>query len=426
MQRKNALKRQDRSGGDATSDHEDCIYTVSSSAVPMRSSAASATATLYHSLRRFVLMLSLLVCCCCCRGVVTAAMASSEVSSAAALLRQQQQQQQLVSECACGSSRVSVTLPSTTTKGSTPLQAVDCHCAQCRKYHVASFASYLVVDDDDNDDDKSRSIVVFEGDTRTFSDSCGELGAVQRIACSSCHSKLATTTTQSSDDSRSSKMLINMGPLVDATIPAEWASSWRSQRSAWQRSQEATWLHAQPAFEEDEDEPAAHMVTGGCACGRHRYRIRYQPPQELQHCYCRLCRQMSGASFMTWIPVYNADFEWIQGDTNNGEASTISSTATTTTIAMGEPALVRTTDHGQRHVCQACGGALTIVYDDQEDMTWPAAGGLNDNEQANMLLLKDCDTVSQTLCNVMHICCRYRQAWYQLPKDGLPRVQEAC
>lgn len=63
---------------------------------------------------------------------------------------------------------------------------------------------------------------------------------------------------------------------------------------------------------------------------------------------------------------------------------------------------------------------LTIVYDDQPDMTWPAAGSPDD------AALPDSESkMSQFLYRIVHICCHYRQTWYQLLNDGLERIQEA-
>jgi hypothetical protein len=338
---------------------------------------------------------------------------------------------EIVSKCACGSARLAITVDTETKPSAAAdsgevdkqdnavITAVDCHCRACRKYHVSAFTSYLVL---------PESQVNIQAETsdsiRIYRDSCSELGEVERLACSECHTKLATrpieNETTSSDDA---KILVNMGSLVDTTIPDKLAFSWRSQRTPWQTSQQASWLNARPEFDEDDhgdEDPEPLAMTGGCACGQHRYRINYQPPQELQHCYCRLCRQLSGGPFMTWIPVYNEDIEWMT--TNNAESlDSATATTSTTRTPQGEPPLVRTTDHGQRHICTSCGGALTIVYDEQPEMTWPAAGGLDD-----AAVPVDVATISRTLCNVMHICCRYRQMWYQLPSDGLPRVQEAC
>lgn len=340
---------------------------------------------------------------------------------------------EIISQCACGSARVAITVDAATKPAVVDLAvsvsnddndaitAVDCHCRACRKYHVAAFTSYLVVPD-------SRVSIQTEpsNSVRTYRDSCAELGEVERLACSQCHSKLATRPideTNAGMDSNDPKILVNMGGLVDSTIPDKLASSWRSQRTPWQSTQQATWTKAQPEFDEDEhgdESPEPLVMTGGCACGQHRYRINYQSPQELQHCYCRLCRQLSGAAFMTWVPVFNEDIEWLTTSTSTS-SNTESTNAATTKMPAGEPPLVRMTEHGQRHTCSSCGGVLTIVYDEQPEMTWPAAGGLDD-----ATIPIHVATISQTLCNVMHICCRYRQTWYELPRDGLPRVQEAC
>ena len=115
---------------------------------------------------------------------------------------------------------------------------------------------------------------------------------------------------------------------------------------------------------------------------------------------------------MTWIPVEEENFEWYSRQTTDENA---------------EPPLIRTTSHGQRHICQTCQSVMTIVYDEQPETVWPVAASLHDDESEEGgkvnrdLLLHRCE-----YDRVLHICCRYKQPWYQLPKDGLVRVQEAC
>jgi len=290
----------------------------------------------------------------------------------------------MVSKCSCGNLRAIVS--SSTAVASEPV-AVDCHCPNCRKYHVTAFATYLIV---------PNSQVRIEGETsKTFRDSCGEIGDVDRIFCSQCFTKLASRPVEEGS-SLSDEILINMGPLSDKSVPDDYAALWRARRSQWQLSSKASWTDARPKA--SRYNPASSgKVTGGCACGTCRYEIDYEPPTELQHCYCRLCRRLSGGPFMTWVPVYNEDIEW----TN-------------------EPPLVRTTDHGQRHICTTCGGTLTIIYDDQPDMTWPAAGSFDDAS-----IPSETGQMNNHLYRVCHICCRYRQKWYELPRDGLERISEA-
>lgn len=196
-----------------------------------------------------------------------------------------------------------------------------------------------------------------------------------------------------------------MGGLVDQTIPKHLQKTWSSQqeekgRIQWQPSYLASWTNAKPLTRRQRRSGSMPPLltkgpTGSCACGKHQYSLRHAPT-ELQHCYCRLCRQFSGSAFQTWIPVDNQDIVW--------------NTA--------PPPLQRTTNHGQRHICTTCGGVLTIVYDEQPDCTWPAAGGLDDDN-----LPKD---VTPYLERVCHICCTWKQDWYTIPKDGLERIQYAC
>lgn len=68
-------------------------------------------------------------------------------------------------------------------------------------------------------------------------------------------------------------------------------------------------------------------------------------PTELQHCYCKLCRQLSSAACMTWVPVQSGTLQWEE---------------------TGGLELVRTTGHGQRHLCTQCGSVMTILYENQD------------------------------------------------------------
>ena len=79
--------------------------------------------------------------------------------------------------------------------------------------------------------------------------------------------------------------------------------------------------------------------------------------------------------------------------------------------------LVRTTSHGQRHVCTRCGGVLSIVYDSQPDCIWPVAGAIDDASLP--------EDVGGSLCRAIHICTSMMPPWYELPDDGLPRLKYA-
>ena len=332
----------------------------------------------------------------------------------------------IVSECACGKVKLHIRLPNANDKQSSASSAtaVDCHCPACRKFHIAAFGSYVEVPSDrveyilEEDEGRQSSL-------QTYQESCSELGPVERQFCRHCYSKMATkpitgastsiaassqeetsllqSSTTTATHNPDKRVLLNMGGFVDETIPKAYQNAWKSSRRAWQQAEsQATWAKARPPRRI----PSGGMpslqstaTTGSCACGKCRYQIRHVPDQ-MQHCYCRLCRQCCGSAFQTWIPVYSEDFAW------------------TTDPA---PALQRTTNHGQRHFCTTCGAAMTIVYDEDPDVVWPAAGGLDDASIPSTR-----EEMSLYMERVVHICCVWKPSWYSIPNDGLERIDYAC
>ena len=79
------------------------------------------------------------------------------------------------------------------------------------------------------------------------------------------------------------------------------------------------------------------LLTGGCLCGRVRYRITL-PPTEIVHCHCTICRRAGGAPFVTWATFARSAFAYA-GDPPAERAST--------------PSAVRT-------FCASCGTPLTF------------------------------------------------------------------
>lgn len=323
------------------------------------------------------------------------------------------------SNCACGAVRVE--LPSECME-SRPPEAVDCHCSACRKFHVAAFASYLAVPSNESGDGSHHEfgplIVHGKEHLKTFDkDACAEVGNVDRMYCGECCSKLFSRTSEGS-------MLLNLGPVQDDSVPSSMLDSWRKDRKEWQTSAKAIWTDCEPIQRRQRTGQASlpqrlgpFVVEGSCACKACRYRIDWsRRPTEVQHCYCRLCRRLSGGPFQSWIPVYKHDFQWILMD---GEAddNTIKLSGAQTPPADSPLWLQRTTSHGQRHCCRQCGSVLTIVYDLQDDHVWPAAGGLDDICDPH-----DIAKWETQVKRVIHICCRYKQEWYNLPNDGLPRI----
>jgi len=330
---------------------------------------------------------------------------------------------------------------------------------------------------------------------------CAEVGPVHRLVCRHCSSKLATiivpseatsnkeapdwmktiqqaTTTLQKTSSLlwkqqlpSSQVLLNLGPLDEKETTSQilfhlLSKKWRqpSAITQWHMQSRASWLiQARPMQQRrghnnkrpTQDFTVPSILTGSCACGQCRYQIRLPSmAAELQHCYCRLCRQFSGSAFQTWMPVERSDFQWMPSSCvrQPPRSSTQASPQKMTEIqgSSFEPPLVRTTPHGRRHICPTCHGVLTIAYDDQPDVVWPAAGGLDDDydepgldddnqktntDEAARTRTAPADTSQPNsrgnptlihLYRVCHICCAYCPPWYQLPKDGLERISEAC
>jgi len=292
----------------------------------------------------------------------------------------------LALRCHCGGCRAEVHFR-VSDRG--PPSAIRCFCRGCRRFHTSAFAALLPFELPDGPSDWTLG-----GHARLYRDTCAELGEVDRVVCVDCSTKLATLPAARPQGShRRMRPLLALGAVQDESIPESWALHWQEEFESWGRSEAPPWWGAEPM---SRDGPArSREVRGGCACGACQFAAAALPG-EAQHCYCSLCRRLSGSACMTWLPCSNTGFRWTKREALR---------------------LVRTTKHGQRHICSRCAGVLTIIYDAQPDHTWPVAGALDD---ASM-------PVSQAgqWYRVIHICCSMMQPWYRLPADRLPRLRFA-
>jgi hypothetical protein len=78
-------------------------------------------------------------------------------------------------------------------------------------------------------------------------------------------------------------------------------------------------------------------MDGRCFCGFVSYRAKGEPRDET-NCHCTICRRTSGAPFVAWFTVSQADFAFLSG----------------------EPARFRSSGHGTRTFCPRCGTPLTF------------------------------------------------------------------
>ena len=363
----------------------------------------------------------------------------------------------ITSRCSCGSVLVEFPYPKNNATASTLHQQIpvhssssmiDCHCPTCRRYHMAAFVRYLEV--------PANGVSVLGDSVVRYQDTCSEIGTVQRIYCRRCSSKLLTRRNvdstlphrpnnrrsmppipqqqqQVSQYSSQSTVLVNMGAIDNQSVPNNIMEQWRDTKAQqWSPHMEASWARTTLFDINDDDDtidrvpkPPTIRVTGGCTCGKCRYEFDFHAPSEMQHCYCNLCRQLSGGMFMTWVPVNMKEhnFRWIDHsyvpDANQAyRASDDGPTAQ----------LVRYTDIGKRHMCSQCGSNLSILYDtfddeaeeedeDEERVIWLSAAGFDS--------IRFPFRVEPYLSRLLHICCRFKPKWYRLPKDGIPRVRDA-
>jgi hypothetical protein len=77
------------------------------------------------------------------------------------------------------------------------------------------------------------------------------------------------------------------------------------------------------------------MLEGGCFCGAVRYRVEGEPV-DAGYCHCRMCQRSAGAPVLAWGTWRQERFAWLTP----------------------EPRTCRSSAHGQRRFCGACGTQL--------------------------------------------------------------------
>jgi hypothetical protein len=94
-------------------------------------------------------------------------------------------------------------------------------------------------------------------------------------------------------------------------------------------------------------------VTGGCACGRIRYRLRIDS-DEAYLCHCRMCQRATGSVSIAFKNVKKADVSWDR-----------------------EPDWYQSSPIAQRPYCRECGTSLGFAFPDSENMD-VTVGSLDD------------------------------------------------
>jgi len=85
-------------------------------------------------------------------------------------------------------------------------------------------------------------------------------------------------------------------------------------------------------------------MTGGCACGRIRYRVRVHD-DEAYLCHCRMCQRATGGVSIAFKNVKKADFTWER-----------------------EPDWYQSSPIARRPYCRECGTPLGFAFPDGENI----------------------------------------------------------
>ena len=280
--------------------------------------------------------------------------------------------------CQCGDLSFTVPIQS-------QVSPIRCHCAQCRRFHASAFAALLPLDAlPDAFAGSNPKVQRYEG-------ACDGGLVATRLFCARCKSVIGAVPLPG-DAAAAAAALLALGCIDDSSIPPAIALSWQASSRDVAIEQGARWWSALPSA----GRAPPRLLRGRCACGKCAFTAQSSDEFQTQHCYCGLCRRLSGSVAQTWVPVRPNGFAWTSSESL---------------------ALVRTTSHGQRHMCEDCGTTLTIVYDSQPDCLWPVAGVLDDDSLPTDL--------PAALGRTIHICTSMMQTWHELPDDGMPRLMYA-
>jgi hypothetical protein len=85
-------------------------------------------------------------------------------------------------------------------------------------------------------------------------------------------------------------------------------------------------------------------MTGGCQCGRVRYRVQVHN-DEAYACHCRMCQRATGGVYIAFKNVKKADVAWER-----------------------EPDHYASSPIAQRGFCSECGTPLTFAFPDSENI----------------------------------------------------------
>ena len=184
--------------------------------------------------------------------------------------------------CQCGTLSFSASVAAT----AVPLR---CSCLQCRKFSASSFATMVTLPNAP----EPLLQPADRGGPVQFESQCSGLNTtLSRRFCKQCRSVLGGQTA-------AGEFLLALGCIEDESMPPALALAWRSNFRALATEQLPAWWTARPIGRRPTAPP--RVLRGRCACGSCAFEAASGDEFQTQHCYCGLCRRLSGSVGETWV-----------------------------------------------------------------------------------------------------------------------------
>lgn len=103
---------------------------------------------------------------------------------------------------------------------------------------------------------------------------------------------------------------------------------------------------------------ATQHIKGGCFCGKIKFEF-IAGDYLVANCHCNMCRQTSGAPFVTWVVVPRSAFTYTQG----------------------QPKTLVSSFKGRREFCADCGTPMVFYTTDRPDDCDVTTGSLEQPEK---------------------------------------------
>merc|ERR1712218_627373 len=128
------------------------------------------------------------------------------------------------------------------------------------------------------------------------------------------------------------------------------------------------------------------LISGGCQCRAVKYEL-LAIPIEIQHCYCSICRKISGSTSCAWSPIKELDIRFICNQTLT---------------------FYKSSKKVKRGFCRKCGSKIYLKYEYQKSLIWLTTASFDDDSNIDWHRNK----------RKMHIYCASKAEYSMIPNDG--------